>query len=196
MFSLSAYRPGSLPNSPAGCPPSRLERKLTIKARELKDALQSCHTLKDESATMKKTLDDLQTALEEKDKMLRNAEYERDLLEKEKVLYDTQVKVGSFERPLYNVASLALFMQNCQNTSKNLLVCLCAITRKVVLTIMYLCLCWLWKASVVGCERHTRRVSPSRVPFFRSPIFLASACYAGQRKSCFFTFAKIMFWTL
>ena len=66
---------------------------------------------------MKKTLDDLQTALEEKDKMLRNAEYERDLLEKEKVLYDTQVKVGSFERPLYNVASLALFMQNCQNTS-------------------------------------------------------------------------------
>lgn len=94
MFSLSAYRPGSLPNSPAGCPPSRLERKLTIKARELKDALQSCHTLKDESATMKKTLDDLQTALEEKDKMLRNAEYERDLLEKEKVLYDTQVKVG------------------------------------------------------------------------------------------------------
>ena len=43
---------------------------------------------------MKKTLDDLQTALEEKDKMLRNAEYERDLLEKEKVLYDTQVKVG------------------------------------------------------------------------------------------------------
>lgn len=117
MFSLSAYRPGSLPNSPAGCPPSRLERKLTIKARELKDALQSCHTLKDESATMKKTLDDLQTALEEKDKMLRNAEYERDLLEKEKVLYDTQVKVGSFERPVYNVASLALFMQNCQNTS-------------------------------------------------------------------------------
>lgn len=117
MFSLSAYRPGSLPNSPAGCPPSRLERKLTIKARELKDALQSCHTLKDESATMKKTLDDLQTALEEKDKMLRNAEYERDLLEKEKVLYDTQVKVESFERPVYNVASLALFMQNCQNTS-------------------------------------------------------------------------------
>lgn len=117
MFSLSAYRPGSLPNSPAGCPPSRLERKLTIKARELKDALQSCHTLKDESATMKKTLDDLQTALEEKDKMLRNAEYERDLLEKEKVLYDTQVKVGSFDRPVYNVASLALFMQNCQNTS-------------------------------------------------------------------------------
>lgn len=51
---------------------------------------------------MKKTLDDLQTALEEKDKMLRNAEYERDLLEKEKVLYDTQVKVGSFERPVYN----------------------------------------------------------------------------------------------
>lgn len=43
---------------------------------------------------MKKTLDDLQTALEEKDKMLRNAEYERDLLEKEKVLFDTQVKVG------------------------------------------------------------------------------------------------------
>ncbi|CAH3013773.1 unnamed protein product [Porites evermanni] len=89
---FSPRKPGSLPNSPAGCPPSRLERKLTIKARELKDALQSCHTLKDESATMKKTLDDLQTALEEKDKMLRNAEYERDLLEKEKVLYDTQVK--------------------------------------------------------------------------------------------------------
>ena len=66
---------------------------------------------------MKKTLDDLQTALEEKDKMLRNAEYERDLLEKEKVLYDTQVKVESFERPVYNVASLALFMLNCQNTS-------------------------------------------------------------------------------
>ena len=116
MFSLSSHRAGSLPNSPAGCPPSRLERKLTIKARELKDALQSCHTLKDESATMKKTLDDLQTALEEKDKMLRNAEYERDLLEKEKVLYDTQVKVGSFERPVYNVTTLALFMQNCQNT--------------------------------------------------------------------------------
>ena len=111
MFSLSTNRAGSLPNSPAGCPPSRLERKLTIKAKELKDALQSCNTLKDESAIMKKTLDDLQTSLEEKDKMLRNAEYERDLLEKEKVLYDTQVKVGSFE------SSLALFMQDCQNTS-------------------------------------------------------------------------------
>jgi len=93
MFSLSAHRAGSLPNSPAGCPPSRLERKLTIKAKELKDALQSCHTLKDESASMKKSLEELQAALEEKEKLLRNAEYERDLLEKEKVLYDTQVKV-------------------------------------------------------------------------------------------------------
>lgn len=211
MFSLSAYRPGSLPNSPAGCPPSRLERKLTIKARELKDALQSCHTLKDESATMKKTLDDLQTALEEKDKMLRNAEYERDLLEKEKVLYDTQVKVGSFERPVYNVASLALFMQNCQNTSiKPSRLPLC-ITRKVVSTIMYLCLCWLWKefyffsacvlvygnlACVVWYKRHARRVSPSRLPFFLAPIFLASACYAGQRNSCSSASAEIMFWTL
>lgn len=77
----------------SGLPPSRLERKLTIKAKELKDALQSCHTLKDESVCMKKSLDDLQTALEEKAKALRSAEYERDLLEKEKVLYDTQVKV-------------------------------------------------------------------------------------------------------
>ena len=93
MFSLSAHRAGRLPNSPAGCPPSRLERKLTIKAKELKDALQSCHTLKDESASMKKSLEELQAALEEKEKLLRNAEYERDLLEKEKVLYDTQVKV-------------------------------------------------------------------------------------------------------
>lgn len=90
------YRAGSLPNSPmsSGLPPSRLERKLTIKAKELKDALQSCHTLKDESVCMKKSLEDLQTALEEKEKALRSAEYERDLLEKEKVLYDTQVKVG------------------------------------------------------------------------------------------------------
>lgn len=90
------YRAGSLPNSPmsSGFPPSRLERKLTIKAKELKDALQSCHTLKDESVCMKKSLEDLQTALGEKEKALRSAEYERDLLEKEKVLYDTQVKVG------------------------------------------------------------------------------------------------------
>lgn len=42
---------------------------------------------------MKKSLEELQSALEQKDKALRNAEYERDLLEKEKVLYDTQVKV-------------------------------------------------------------------------------------------------------
>lgn len=77
----------------SGLPPSRLERKLTIKAKELKDALQSCHTLKDESVYMKKSLEELQSALEQKDKALRNAEYERDLLEKEKVLYDTQVKV-------------------------------------------------------------------------------------------------------
>ena len=92
---LDLHRAGSLPNSPmsSGLPPSRLERKLTIKAKELKDALQSCHTLKDESACMKKNLDDLQTALEEKEKALRNTEYERDLLEKEKVLHDTQIKV-------------------------------------------------------------------------------------------------------
>lgn len=77
----------------SGLPPSRLERKLTIKAKELKDALQSCHTLKDESVCMKKSLEDLQAALEEKEKALRSAEYERDLLEKEKVLYGTQVKV-------------------------------------------------------------------------------------------------------
>lgn len=77
----------------SGLPPSRLERKLTIKAKELKDALQSCHTLKDESVCMKKSLEELQSALEQKDKVLRNAEYERDLLEKEKVLYDTQIKV-------------------------------------------------------------------------------------------------------
>lgn len=91
---FSPRKAGSLPNSPmsSGLPPSRLERKLTIKAKELKDALQSCHTLKDESVCMKKSLDDLQTALEEKAKALRSAEYERDLLEKEKVLYDTQVK--------------------------------------------------------------------------------------------------------
>ena len=75
------------------CPPSRLERKLTSKAKELKDALHSCHELKNESASMKKSLRDLQTALEEKEKALRSVEYERDLLEKEKVLYDTQVKV-------------------------------------------------------------------------------------------------------
>ena len=88
-------RSGSLPNSPlsTGMPPSRLERKLTIKAKELKDARQSCNTLKDESVYMKKSLEDQQTVLEEKEKALRNAEYERDLLEKEKVLYDTQVKV-------------------------------------------------------------------------------------------------------
>jgi len=42
---------------------------------------------------MKKSLEDLQAALEEKEKALRSAEYERDLLEKEKVLYGTQVKV-------------------------------------------------------------------------------------------------------
>lgn len=89
---FSPRKAGSLPNSPLGCPPSRLERKLTMKAKELKDALQSCHTLKDESANMKKSLEELQTTLEEKEKSLRNAEYERDLLEKEKVLYDTQIK--------------------------------------------------------------------------------------------------------
>lgn len=93
LFFVSGNRAGSLPNSPAGCPPSRLERKLTIKAKELKDALQSCNTLKDESANMKKSLEEMQSALEEKEKSLRNAEYERDLLEKEKVLYDTQIKV-------------------------------------------------------------------------------------------------------
>lgn len=64
-----------------------------MKAKELKDALQSCHTLKDESANMKKNLEEMQSTLEEKEKSLRNAEYERDLLEKEKVLYDTQIKV-------------------------------------------------------------------------------------------------------
>ena len=42
---------------------------------------------------MQKMLEDLQTALEEKDKALKKAEIERDLLGKEKVLYDTQVKV-------------------------------------------------------------------------------------------------------
>ncbi|XP_022780494.1 citron Rho-interacting kinase-like [Stylophora pistillata] len=91
---FSPRKAGSLPNSPmsSGMPPSRLERKLTIKAKELKDALQSCHTLKGESVSMKKSLEEVQTALEQKEKALRNAEYERDLLEKEKVLYDTQVK--------------------------------------------------------------------------------------------------------
>lgn len=64
-----------------------------MKAKELKDALQSCHTLKDESANMKKNLEEMQSTLEEKEKSLRNAEYERDLLEKERVLYDTQIKV-------------------------------------------------------------------------------------------------------
>ena len=145
MFSLSAFRPGSLPNSPAGCPPSRLERKLTIKARELKDALQSCHTLKDESATMKKTLDDLQTALEEKDKMLRNAEYERDLLEKEKVLFDTQVKVGHLNVRFFSNVTLPYLCKIVKIRQWNLLVHLCAITRRVALTIRYLCLCWLRK---------------------------------------------------
>ena len=64
-----------------------------MKAKELKDALQSCHTLKDESTNMKKNLEEMQSTLEEKEKSLRNAEYERDLLEKERVLYDTQIKV-------------------------------------------------------------------------------------------------------
>ena len=85
----------------SGMPPSRLERKLTIKAKELKDALQSCHTLKGESVSMKKSLEEVQTALEQKEKALRNAEYERDLLEKEKVLYDTQVKVRTTEEWLH-----------------------------------------------------------------------------------------------
>ncbi|KAJ7374104.1 hypothetical protein OS493_009436 [Desmophyllum pertusum] len=67
-------------------------KKAYHQAKELKDARQSCNTLKDESVCMKKSLEDLQTALEDKEKSLRNAEYERDLLEKEKVLYDTQVK--------------------------------------------------------------------------------------------------------
>ncbi|XP_015770493.1 PREDICTED: citron Rho-interacting kinase-like [Acropora digitifera] len=89
---FSPRKAGSLPNSPLSGPPSRLERKLTMKAKELKDALQSCHTLKDESANMKKNLEEMQSTLEEKEKSLRNAEYERDLLEKERVLYDTQIK--------------------------------------------------------------------------------------------------------
>lgn len=209
MFSLSAYRPGSLPNSPAGCPPSRLERKLTIKARELKDALQSCHTLKDESATMKKTLDDLQTALEEKDKMLRNAEYERDLLEKEKVLYDTQVKVGSFERPVYNVASLALFMQNCQNTSiKPSRLPLCHNKEG---SIMYLCLCWLWKefyffsacvlvygnlACVVWYKRHARASVPFAPPVLSRAHIPCKRLLGRPTEIMLSTFVKIMFLTL
>ena len=93
FFFFTVFRAGSLPNSPLSGPPSRLERKLTMKAKELKDALQSCHTLKDESANMKKNLEEMQSTLEEKEKSLRNAEYERDLLEKERVLYDTQIKV-------------------------------------------------------------------------------------------------------
>ena len=103
IFVESLHRAGSLPNSPLGCPPSRLERKLTMKAKELKDALQSCHTLKDESANMKKSLEELQTTLEEKEKSLRNAEYERDLLEKEKVLYDTQIKARLSSNSIYNI---------------------------------------------------------------------------------------------
>lgn len=72
---------------------TNIQRRLTIKTKELKEALQSCDGLKNEKSSMQKMLEDLQTALEEKDKALKKAEIERDLLEKEKVLYDTQVKV-------------------------------------------------------------------------------------------------------
>jgi hypothetical protein len=42
---------------------------------------------------MIKSLEDLQNTMAEKDKALRIAENERDLLEKEKVLFDSQIKV-------------------------------------------------------------------------------------------------------
>lgn len=68
-----------------------------MKAKELKDALNSCHVLTTEKENMAKSLDDLKNSLSEKEKALRLAENERDLLEKEKVLFDSQIKVSSFE---------------------------------------------------------------------------------------------------
>ena len=83
-----------LATSPAAVASSTsIQRRLTMKTQELKNALQSCDGLKDERSAMQNMLDDLKAALEHKDKCLTNAEIERDLLEKEKVLYDTQIKV-------------------------------------------------------------------------------------------------------
>lgn len=64
-----------------------------MKTKELKDALNNCHVLSTERETMSKSVDGLENALAEKDKALRKAESERDLLEKEKVLMETQIKV-------------------------------------------------------------------------------------------------------
>ena len=74
-------------------PSSGLQRKLTMKSKELKQVLQSCHNLENEGGKMKQMVEELQATLEEKNKVLRKTENERDLLEKENVLFDTQIKV-------------------------------------------------------------------------------------------------------
>ena len=66
-----------------------------MKSQELKEVLQSCHDLEKEGGKMKQMVEDLQSSLEEKNKALRKTESERDLYEKEKVLLDTQIKVGT-----------------------------------------------------------------------------------------------------
>ena len=64
-----------------------------MKSKELKQVLQSCHNLENEGGKMKQMVEELQATLEEKNKVLRKTENERDLLEKENVLFDTQIKV-------------------------------------------------------------------------------------------------------
>lgn len=64
-----------------------------MKTKELKDALNNCHVLSTEKEGMSKSLGEFQNTLTEKEKALRKAENERDLLEKEKVLMESQIKV-------------------------------------------------------------------------------------------------------
>ncbi|XP_048583175.1 citron Rho-interacting kinase isoform X2 [Nematostella vectensis] len=87
----SPRRRSSLVHSPIQHP-GHLERKLTMKTNELKSALHSCNSLRNEKDGMTKMLGDLKRTLADKEQALRKAESERDLLEKEKVLHDSQVK--------------------------------------------------------------------------------------------------------
>lgn len=64
-----------------------------MKTKELKEALNNCHVLSAEKEGMSKSLEDVQNSILVKDKALRKAENERDLLEKEKVLLESQIKV-------------------------------------------------------------------------------------------------------
>lgn len=65
----------------------------SVKSQELKDTLQSLSTASIELERAKKQVEELKKSLEEKDKHLKKAQDERDLAEKDKVLFDTEIKV-------------------------------------------------------------------------------------------------------